>query len=41
MSDSDGVMAGSGVSLDESAGEVAGELTGGVAEVVGAVAAAL
>jgi hypothetical protein len=41
MSDADGVISGSGVWLDESAGELAGELTGGIAEAVGAVAAVL
>jgi hypothetical protein len=41
MFDADGVRAGSGVWSDESAGELAGELTGGVAEAVGAVAAVL
>ena len=39
MVDADGVMAPSGVSLDCSPGELAGELTGGTTELVGDVAA--
>lgn len=37
--DADGVIPGSGVSFAESAGEIAGEPTGEVAEVVGPLAA--